>query len=228
MAGLTRRLLKRVQMTDERTFIGGKYLVPYTTRYDGQSKDEDEKPCTFFSFPYFSVETRKGVKFPRLDIDKENPEHPVRSLIQSRYRLESTLGRDKCQSIKTLPVDDVKRCIHPPYASKPELNGKPIIHVPQIWVLSLSGGKFLPRLNAPLLTIDTDIMITSGPISDSELRGPSILKRRTTVREPKSGRGPSLVRIFVERLGKQHCFTYPTDQCDWWFVSNQTHLISAL
>lgn len=62
-------------------------------------------------------------------------------------------------------------------------------------------------------------MVTSGPISEGDLRGSAVLTKDTDVRTPQAGHGPSLVRILLERAGKQQSFLYPTDQCDWWFVS---------
>lgn len=142
--GLTRRLLKRVWATDERGFIGGKFLNPATTRYDGQSKTDDEKPCTFFNFPYFSVEKPHTKKSSKAGSAGLSLEHPVRTLLQSRYRLEATNDRDPDQSITKLSRAEVKTCIRTPQNHGQENmdnNLKPIIHVPQLWCLSLTGGK---------------------------------------------------------------------------------------
>jgi radical SAM superfamily enzyme YgiQ (UPF0313 family) len=141
---LTRRLLKRVWATDEREFVGGKFLNPATTRYDGQSKNDDEKPCTFFNFPYFSIEKPHTETEDKAKPAGTNLEHPVRTLLQSRYRLEATDDRDLDQSITKLSRSEVKTCIRQPYNGDEENTDhklKPIIHVPQLWCLSLSGGK---------------------------------------------------------------------------------------
>lgn len=140
---MTRRLLKRVWATDERDFVGGKFLNSATTRYDGQSKNDDEKPCTFFNFPYFSVQ-KPNPKLPsQADLASPSLEHSVRTLHQSRYRLEATDDRDLDQAITKLSRSDVRMCIHPlPSRSAANVDNqvKPIIHVPQLWCLSLSGG----------------------------------------------------------------------------------------
>jgi len=215
---LTRRLLKRVWATDERDFIGGKFLIPGATRYDGQSKNADEKPCTFFNFPYFSVERPHTGTQPRGQPASGNLEHPVRTLLQSRYRLEATDARDRDQSITKLTRREVNTCIRPSsnYAGQNvhHHKSKPIIHVPQLWCLSLSG----------------DVIVTSGCISETNLRGSSVMTRETNVQMPQPGRGPPLVRILLEHSGKQQPFLYPTDQCDWWFglLNKQRQILRSL
>ena len=215
---LTRRLLKRVWATDERDFIGGKFLVPGATRYNGQSKNDDEKPCTFFNFPYFSVERPHTRTQPQVQPTGGNLEHPVRTLLQSRYRLEATDARDQDQSITKLTRREVNTCIRPSsnYAGQDINNNKskPIIHIPQLWCLSLSG----------------DVMVTSGCISETDLQGSSVMTRETKVQTPQPGRGPPLVRILLDHSGKQHPFLYPTDQCDWWFglLNKQRQILRSL
>lgn len=215
---LTRRLLKRVWATDERDFIGGKFLIPGATRYDGQSKNDDEKPCTFFNFPYFSVERPHTRTQPQVQPAGGNLEHPARTLLQSRYRLEATDARDQDQSITKLTRREVNTCIRPSsnYAGQDANNhkSKPIVHVPQLWCLSLSG----------------DVMVTSGCISETDLRGSSVMTRETRVQMPQAGRGPPLVRILLEHSGKQQPFLYPTDQCDWWFglLNKQRQILRSL
>jgi hypothetical protein len=215
---LTRRLLKRVWATDERDFIGGKFLIPGATRYDGQSKNADEKPCTFFNFPYFSVERPHTRTQPQVQPVGGNLEHPVRTLLQSRYRLEATDARDQDQSITKLTRREVNTCIQPSsnYARQDVNNhkSKPIIHIPQLWCLSLSG----------------DVMVTSGCISETDLRGSSVMTRETNVQTPQVGCGPPLVRILLERSGKEQPFLYPTDQCDWWFglLNKQRQILRSL
>lgn len=74
-----------------------------------------------------------------------SPIHPVRMLIQSRYRLESTKKRDGKQSITTLSKVVVKDCIRLPRGEKVPVKGgkwKGKLHVPQLWCLSISGGLY--------------------------------------------------------------------------------------
>jgi hypothetical protein len=133
-----------VWATDERDFVGGKFLNPATTRYDGQSKNDDEIPCTFFNFPYFSLEKRHAKTNREAEVPGTSVEHPIRTLLQSRYRLEATDTRDLEQSITNLSRSEVRTCIRPSpnrYEENVDNKSKPIIHVPQLWCLSLSGGK---------------------------------------------------------------------------------------
>lgn len=215
---LTRRLLKRVFATDERDFIGGKFLAPGATRYDGQSKNDDEKPCTFFNFPYFSVERPHARTPSQVQPVGSNLEHPVRTLLQSRYRLEATDARDQDQSITKLTRREVNTCIRPSFNyARQDINknkSKPIIHVPQLWCLSLNG----------------DVMATSGCISETDLQGSFVMTRETNVQMPQAGHGPPLVRILLDHSSKQHSFLYPTDQCDWWFglLNKQRQILRSL
>jgi hypothetical protein len=74
---------------------------------------------------------------------KDSPIHPVRMLLQSKYRLESTEKRDDNQSITSLSKEDVKDCIRLPRDTTDVVEGnkwKYKIHVPQFWGLSISGG----------------------------------------------------------------------------------------
>jgi hypothetical protein len=211
---LTRRLLKRVFATDERDFIGGKFLAPGATRYDGQSKNDDEKPCTFFNFPYFSVERPHGRTPSQVQPVGSNRGHPVRTLLQSRYRLEATDARDQDQSITKLTRREVNTCIRPSFNyARQDINNnksKPIIHVPQLWCLSLNG----------------DVMVTSGCISETDLQGSFVMTREM----PQASHGPPLVRILLDHSSKQHSFLYPTDQCDWWFglLNKQRQILRSL
>jgi hypothetical protein len=136
---LTLRLLKRVRNTKEKEFANGRFLLPSVIRYDGLSKSGDDKPCTFFNFPYFCVQDPGSPTSTR----GTGPEHPVRTLLQSRYRLENTGVRDGLQSITTLSQSEVNKCVrsqHIKLAQHSAGSFHAIIHVPQLWGMSLSGG----------------------------------------------------------------------------------------
>ena len=145
---LTQRLLKRVWLSDERDFIGGKFLQPTAIRYDGQPKatSEEARPCTFFNFPYLSLDThrRKTCMQGCNECYRTGSKgHPKRTLLQSRYRLESTAAKDESQSITALSRQDIAKCLKPSnkqVALSNSTNALPILHVPQLWIASLSGG----------------------------------------------------------------------------------------
>ena len=70
----------------------GRYLNPVALRC--VDEDLDSKTVTFVSLPAFSTE------YPRMHTTERDFEaHPVRALLQSRYRLESKARRDKMQVI---------------------------------------------------------------------------------------------------------------------------------
>jgi hypothetical protein len=218
---LTRRLLKRVKASEEREFVGGKFLLPTTIRYDGQPKapNEEVRPCTFFNFPYFSLDKHR-VKGCKNCANAGKDGHPKRTLLQSRYRLESTAIKDKSQSITTLELEDVAKCLKPTnkqHTLSASNDVFPIIHVPQLWVASLSGGNHPPRFRSlSILTRLADVMLTSGPLHIQELQSSII---RTGPKQRHRSSGPALVRIILDNSMKTQHFTYPSDQCDWWFVS---------
>jgi hypothetical protein len=87
---------------------------------------------------------------------KESGIHPVRMLLQSRYRLESTWKRDQNQSISTLTSREVMDCVRMPLGEDEQVKGnkwKQKIHVPQLWGLSISGGRFIiQRMFAQLIS----------------------------------------------------------------------------
>lgn len=62
-------------------------------------------------------------------------------------------------------------------------------------------------------------MVTSGPLSELELQSKIVKTVSTSLQQHHDTPGPPLVHILLDNLGKRQRFTYPTDQCDWWFVS---------
>jgi hypothetical protein len=155
----TASLLKRVKMTAERKSVGGKYLTTGPMRYDGISSqgNDSDRPCTFLSFPYFAVgdfsakHRRKQASSGQRSA-QHLAIHPVRMLLQSRYRLESTQRRDEAQSITSLLTSEVQDCIQLPQDAKVAVKSnkwKQKIHVPQLWGLSVSGGMYNQDLIFP-------------------------------------------------------------------------------
>jgi hypothetical protein len=159
-------------------------LFPGPIRYDARLShgDNDDHPCTFFSFPYLAVGDFGSKAKPRSEgasrrqhsvrqgnpanqagqqgtstsnaessqSSKDSPVHPVRALLQSRYRLESTRKRDDNQSITTLSKEYVKDCIQLPPGTTDVVKGnkwKSKIYVPQFWGLSISGSSYKLHLS---------------------------------------------------------------------------------
>jgi hypothetical protein len=198
--GLTRRLLKRVRKKAERPFVGGSFLAPLALRYDilDSSKYSVGKCCIFLAFPYFAVDKVQR----RNPFTKGGLEHPMRTLLQSSYRLNNTAERDRFQCIKMLEREILRSCINAPERDLAQVSRKlkdELIYVPQLWALILGLDK----------------LITTGPISDSALQGRSIkVKNQTTSMER---RRCSLVRICFTNQGRTEDLTYPIEQCASWF-----------
>ena len=148
---LVARLLNKVQNTSERKFVHGRYLRPITMVYDGENPDISAAPgteerhirktATFVSLPIFTM----GCPV-RHTSSKDFEGHPVRALLQSRYRLESTKRRDKEQVItKTTSIKDHLA------------NEDHVVHVPQIWVLIINNYTIITcaALDASILRGET-------------------------------------------------------------------------
>ena len=148
---LVGRLLNKVKKTSEKKYVHGRYLKAITLVYEGEDTDlfashrpEDRpagKIATFVSLPVFMTCIPKRHAFT-----KEFEGHPVRALLQSRYRLESTKKRDKEQVItKTTSIRD--QLAHENH----------VVHVPQIWALIINNHTIITcaALDASVLRGDT-------------------------------------------------------------------------
>ena len=148
--GLARRLLKRVRILAEREFVGGKFLTPLALRYDNQdvSRYTVDKTCIFFSFPYFLV----AKPALRKHFEKDDPRHPhpVRTLLQSHYRLHKTVDRDKDQSISLLKGGTIATSINASDGGRQgqsTLAVEDLVFVPQVWgIIDGLGMQVLDRL----------------------------------------------------------------------------------
>ena len=132
LQGLTRRLFKRVRSIAERDFVGGRYLTPLALRYDNQdeSRYTVDKTCVFFSFPYFLVAKPELKKY----FGKNDPRHPPRTLLQSRYN--NILARDEDQCISLLKTDSLASLLKTPFRPEPLWSSRSLDHVvfvPQLW-----------------------------------------------------------------------------------------------
>lgn len=84
----------------------------------------------------------------------------------------------------------------------------PLVHVPQVWIA----------------LIDRALVCTSGPLRDESLCGP-VVKMEQVLYSNTDSRVPGLVRIIFDRSGTTEYFTFPTSQCNWWFVSRKFQTI---
>ncbi len=107
-------LVDALQKSSEQEFVHGRYLDPVTLNYPNE--DLKSKTATFVGLPAFSTDHLKIH-----NTDKAFQGHPVRSLLQSRYRFRSTEGRDKTQVI-THESDEDR-----------------IVVVPHIWALIINN-----------------------------------------------------------------------------------------
>lgn len=228
--GLAKRLMDRLRTVSEREFVGGRYLMPLTLRYDSQdlSKYSVDKTCIFFTFPYLYVGPRSLRKYKGTG----GPEHPARTLLQSHYRLHKTKDRDDLQCIKWLKLgqhqSDVtetgkvslkgtgiqkpKRLLSRLHQwSSPE-KPKELFYVPQYWGL----------------IVGLDNLITSSICGVEELRGTKIATPTTLVHENINTL--SLVRILFYRESCLEELVFPLEQCDSFFglLNKQQRILDLL
>jgi hypothetical protein len=109
---------------NEKTYVHGRYLEPtavnFVRKSDIDKSKEPSEHCSvaFFAFPFLALEPL----WPQNDLTRAST-HPVRSLLQFQYSFESTGKRDKHQVVlKTGESKDV-------------------LHVPQVWMLLINGGR---------------------------------------------------------------------------------------
>lgn len=103
-------MLIKIESTNGKPFVHGKYgkyLVPTVFRDNGSNlhlqPGEKPKYAIFFSLPYFDLRPLR-----KLDTMERNANiYPIRTLLQSHYRLASTEERDKKQAVRKLDHDKV-------------------------------------------------------------------------------------------------------------------------
>ena len=112
----------QVQKSGEKIFVHGRYMKPTVALSRARTRtvkgNRKQKRVTFFCLPFFSMESLRTYR-----TDKHNAGFPVRSLMQSVYRLESMRQRDSNQ-----------------ISGKQGENGK-VIHVPELWGLIIGKRK---------------------------------------------------------------------------------------
>ena len=205
--GLARRLLKRVQLVSERDFVGGRFLNPKAFRYDmlDDSRYGVGKCCIFLSFPYFAVQKPQR----REQFRKGDERHPVRTLLQSHYRLNETSEKDEAQCIRMLDGDRLRSCIKVAQSAEishldNKLNDE-LVYVPQMWAM----------------IIGLDHLVTAGPISDQALHGSTIVLDEKAVSNDSPTK--AFVRVSFMNHGMPDEVTYPLDQCNSWFGMLNKH-----
>ena len=204
--GLTGRLLKRVRLLSEREFVGGRFLTPKAIRYDmlDDSRYGADKCCIFLNFPYLAVQKpRQAARFKKGD-----PRHPIRTLLQSRYRLNETTEKDEAQCIRMLDSESLKACIKAPETETSHLTNdaaEELIHVPQMWAL----------------VIGLDHLVTIGSLNNQALQGSDIVLNDCA--DPEAPLDQKLVRIAFMNHGMLDEVTYPLQQCGSWFELLNKH-----
>lgn len=137
-------LLKRAQSQSDKAFVGGHFWQPGAMRYDSVPHEPDShaSPCMFLNFPYICLEPHQPMA--RNDHDESTllcRAYPVRSLLQSYYRLELTNRRETKQCVTTLTTDQLNRCLWPRAIRKPQgYKGKDVLTVQQLWCISTVEG----------------------------------------------------------------------------------------
>lgn len=138
-------LLRRAQRYSEKTFVGGYFWQPGAMRYDGLHKttNSSHSPCTLLNFPYFCLEPHRSVKRQRVAEEPSSSRvYPVRSLLQSFYRLELTDRREQKQCVNKLSTEQLNKCLWPAKVRKPAAYGrKDVLTVQQAWCLSIVEGR---------------------------------------------------------------------------------------
>jgi hypothetical protein len=123
-------LLEKVKSKNEKCFVYGSYLDPIVGQFkpvsseDTETDEVDAKTARFYCLPYFCLDELPSIA-PASPPPENGPRiHPVRTLLQTRYQLQSTEDRDEHQV--------ARRC-----------NGsQKVICVPQVWCLLVNNGKF--------------------------------------------------------------------------------------
>lgn len=213
VVGLSKRLLNRVRRVTEREFVNGSFLTPKVMRYDmhDASRYGHNKCCIFINFPYFAVnQTRERNPFKKGDA-----RHPIRTLLQSRYRLNETVDKDESQCIRSVGSAALKSCIR--NSSQDDIDRlnrtahTELIYVPQMWALIMG----------------LDHMLTAGPIGCEALLTSALVLNDDS--QASKVLGCTFVQISFMNDNMLEEVTYPRDQCASWFgLLNKHHEIRSV
>ena len=220
--GPTGLLIQRVRTAAEKDFVGGRFLIPTSTRVDNQdlSRYTVDRTWVLFSFPHSYI---AKAEFRQHFRQKEN-QHPPRTLLQSHYRLNKTIDRDEYQCISLLKEVNSTEQEEPEREKRKRRLCCPkavedLVYVPQLWGVIAGLGMCILRLLVYRLTA-VDTFMTYGPIYDAMLRGPA-MEITNYISRPDNYQLP-LVRIRFTYQGRYEDLIWPILQCDSWFVSNET------
>ncbi|KAL8787731.1 MAG: hypothetical protein Q9213_002051 [Squamulea squamosa] len=166
MVGLSKRLLNRVRLVMQRDFVHGRFLTPQVLRYDlnNGSKYSHDRCCMFVSFPYFALDEARKQSI----IKKGDARHPVRTLLQSRCRLNETTDKDESQCVRMVGASALRSCIRE--ASSKDLErltrktNTELIYVPQMWAVILGQDHILTGHVLSDVTWATIQRLSSDPI----------------------------------------------------------------
>ena len=141
-SSLLRRLLKRVQSKAEHECIDGRSLDPITLRYDimNTSRNGIDRFCIFLCFPYLSVNQPRKIESEGLGLEG----HPMRTLLQSQYRMINTTKRDDEQCIRLLSGRMLDSCLDSLNGERKQPHSQShgqLVHVSQMWAVVFGDGK---------------------------------------------------------------------------------------
>lgn len=144
-----------------------------------------------------------------------DPLHPLRTILQSHYRLNKTVDRDEDQCITLVKDGTLASSILASEKPKRFWSSREIddlIFVPQLWGI-IDG---------------LDTLISSGPIEEGVLKNSTIAIDQSI--PPPGGHTLSLVRILFQYQNRQEDLIYPVIQCDSWFglLNKQEQILEFL
>ena len=136
-AAFVRQLLNRVERSNENKFINGRYFEPITLTHKSENLDKSSsiahRIATFISLPFFDLGDLNPIEHNR-----DHRAHLPRTLLQARYRFDTTFDRDKAQVATKALQSSPFQCIK----------------LPQLWALMInqSWSDLLSPLRSQLKT----------------------------------------------------------------------------
>ncbi|KAI9831689.1 MAG: hypothetical protein M1819_004755 [Sarea resinae] len=177
------RILNKTRRDSTKSFVHGSYLEPNASCYRGVDLQTEGSgiSATFLCLPYFSCRPPTSYSFKKGDRI-----YPVRALLQSRYRLESTQQREKKQAICSLE----------------NLSQSEIIHVPQLWSLVVDNHTIITcgPMKRSELCVDSINLESHGEPSVC-LQGPRENKTKFFIPLAKCRTWLKLSRILEDIMG---------------------------
>ena len=114
---LISRLFSKVQKMNEQHYVHGRFLEPGIITYEGryvsdnpdEYTDSSSRAASFICLPFFDLRNLRPSNHT-----KDSHAHPIRNLMQTRYRLESTTTRDRNQVVNKAKFSENGSCISLP------------------------------------------------------------------------------------------------------------------